>query len=105
MKATPLSLGMDLERAFRCLYDKIDVSHDGFSISPTKEIAAGLESLCSAGIIKTEGLSGLLQEFDFGDGSLRDIIADEISLVKIQELVGMLKEWAKNQQSYGEDEK
>ena len=94
---TEADLSLRLETALRRLTnDNIIVSRDLISRAPTEAIALGLEQLYARNIIGAEDVSAMSVEYDFGNASLREVMADSLNVEVLEELIARLKAMKEN---------
>lgn len=96
---------LKLERAFEAFGYSFPVSAGGFRSDFQSELEKGLGYLSALGIFDNTDVAILMQKYSFSDKRLEDILSDEHSKYKIDELLNQLRAWYKKYQKDMMEEK
>lgn len=88
------SFALMLENVARRLYPTINFNADAFEASPKATFDKLLQYLEAEHLIDNEDYNRFLEEYDFGEGSLREYLTgtdgEEEKVEKMEELIGQL---------------
>lgn len=88
---TKLELTLKLYEAFRRLSGGVEiVSRDAIEINPSVAISEGIWHLSSIGVLGKKDAQRLIEEYDFNNLSMDEIINDPIHMEKFIELIDVL---------------
>lgn len=79
-----------LEAIFRRIDPNTRYNADDFDVSPKETFDMFLQYLAVEHLIDDEDYRRFLEEYDFGDGSLREYLVDDERVKKIEELIRQL---------------
>lgn len=84
------SFALMLEAVFRRIDPNTRYNADDFDVRPKETFDMLLQYLNAEAFIDNEDYNRLLEEYDFGEGSLREYLIDDERVEKIEELIRQL---------------